>query len=290
MAPEEEVTAEEARVEQAVEDSEIAISVRGIRNSFGDQIVHEGLDLDVRKGEILGVVGGSGTGKSVLMRSIIGLQTPDAGEIHVFGESMIGRLDDEALAIRKRWGVLFQGGALFSTLTVAENVEVPIREYYPNIGAQLRDEIAAYKIRMTGLPPEAGPKYPAELSGGMKKRAGLARALALDPDLLFLDEPTAGLDPIGAAAFDDQTRKLQQTLGLTVFLITHDLDTLYSICDRVAVLADKKVIAVGTIDELLATDHPWIQEYFNGPRGRAATAAVDRTRSQTAQQPSDGRR
>jgi len=222
------------------------------------------------------VVGGSGTGKSVLMRSIIGLQTPDEGEVHVFGESMIGRLDDEALAIRKRWGVLFQGGALFSTLTVAENVEVPIREYYPNIGPTLRDEIAAYKIRMTGLPAEAGPKYPAELSGGMKKRAGLARALALDPDLLFLDEPTAGLDPIGAAAFDDQTRKLQQTLGLTVFLITHDLDTLYSICDRVAVLADRKVTAVGTIDELLATDHPWIQEYFNGPRGRAATAAVAR--------------
>ncbi|MEJ7932709.1 ATP-binding cassette domain-containing protein [Sphingobium sp. AN558] len=279
MAVSEEITPEDdARVDEAVERSEIAIAVRGLKNSFGDQVVHEGLDLDVRKGEILGVVGGSGTGKSVLMRSIIGLQTPVAGEVHVFGESMIGRLDDEALAIRKRWGVLFQGGALFSTLTVAENVEVPIREYYPNIDAQLRDEIAAYKIRMTGLPAEAGPKYPSELSGGMRKRAGLARALAIDPDLLFLDEPTAGLDPIGAAAFDQQTRQLQQTLGLTVFLITHDLDTLYSICDRVAVLADKKVIAVGTIDELLATDHGWIQEYFNGPRGRAATAAVSRER------------
>ncbi|WP_420143640.1 ABC transporter ATP-binding protein [Sphingobium sp.] len=290
----EEEIREEERVDAAVERGDIAISVRGLRNSFGDQIIHDGLDLDVRKGEILGVVGGSGTGKSVLMRTIIGLQTPDAGDIHVFGESMVGRLDDEALAIRKRWGVLFQGGALFSTLTVAENVEVPIREYYPNIGAELRDEIAAYKIRMTGLPTEAGPKYPAELSGGMKKRAGLARALALDPDLLFLDEPTAGLDPIGAAAFDDQTRKLQQTLGLTVFLITHDLDTLYSICDRVAVLADKKVTAVGTIDELLATDHPWIQEYFNGPRGRAATAAVSREKgrdhAEAAQGPSDGRR
>lgn len=267
MAEHEDIVAEEERIETVMEQSDIAISVRGIRNSFGDQVVHDGLDLDVRKGEIMGVVGGSGTGKSVLMRAIIGLQTPDEGEIHVFGESMIGRSDDEALAIRKRWGVLFQGGALFSTLTVAENVEVPIREYYPNIGAELRDEIAAYKIRMTGLPAEAGPKYPSELSGGMKKRAGLARALALDPDLLFLDEPTTGLDPIGAAAFDEQTRQLQQTLGLTVFLITHDLDTLYSICDRVAVLADKKVIAVGTIDELLATDHPWIQEYFNGPRG-----------------------
>ncbi|MFZ2997884.1 ABC transporter ATP-binding protein [Sphingobium sp.] len=293
MPPEDDM-AQEVRVEDAMEHSEIAISVRGVRNSFGDQIVHDNLDLDVRRGEIIGVVGGSGTGKSVLMRSIIGLQTPDAGSIEVFGESMIGREDGEALAIRKRWGVLFQGGALFSTLTVAENVEVPIREYYPNIGPQLRDEIAAYKIRLTGLPSEAGPKYPSELSGGMKKRAGLARALALDPDLLFLDEPTAGLDPIGAAAFDDQTRRLQETLGLTVFLITHDLDTLYSICDRVAVLADKKVIAVGTIDELLALDHPWIQEYFNGPRGRAATAAVsrekDREQNRAAQTPPDGRR
>jgi phospholipid/cholesterol/gamma-HCH transport system ATP-binding protein len=284
MTPEEEAALEaEQRLEEAVQSSDIAISVRGLRNSFGDQTVHEDLDLDVRKGEILGVVGGSGTGKSVLMRSIIGLQTPDAGEVNVFGESMIGRLDDdEAMAIRKRWGVLFQGGALFSTLTVAENVEVPLREYYPNIGAKLRDEIAAYKIRMTGLPNDAGPKYPSELSGGMKKRAGLARALALDPDLLFLDEPTAGLDPIGAAAFDEQTRQLQQTLGLTVFLITHDLDTLFSICDRVAVLADKKVIAVGTIEELLATDHPWIQEYFNGPRGRAAVAAQRKPKRELA--------
>lgn len=288
MTEEEQIEAEEARVNEAVQQSDIAISVRGLKTGFGDQVVHDNLDLDVRKGEILGVVGGSGTGKSVLMRAIIGLQTPIAGEVHVFGESMIGRLDDEALAIRKRWGVLFQGGALFSTLTVAENVEVPLREYYPNIGPQLRDEIAAYKIRMTGLPAEAGPKYPSELSGGMKKRAGLARALAIDPDLLFLDEPTAGLDPIGAASFDEQTRQLQQTLGLTIFLITHDLDTLYSICDRVAVLADKKVIAVGTIDELLATDHAWIQEYFNGPRGRAATAAIGRGKG--ADSAADGRR
>ncbi|WP_414711611.1 ABC transporter ATP-binding protein [Sphingobium sp. UBA5915] len=281
--------ADERRVDDAIAQDGVAIRVRGLRNSFGDQVVHEKLDLDVRKGEILGVVGGSGTGKSVLMRSIIGLQTPDEGDVRVFGEAMVGRLDDEALAVRKRWGVLFQGGALFSTLTVAENVEVPIREYYPNIGPKLREEIAAYKIRMTGLPVEAGPKYPAELSGGMRKRAGLARALALDPDLLFLDEPTAGLDPIGAAAFDDQTRRLQQTLGLTVFLITHDLDTLYSICDRVAVLADKKVIAVGTIEELLALDHPWIQEYFNGPRGRAATAAVEREKNKVASASPEGR-
>jgi phospholipid/cholesterol/gamma-HCH transport system ATP-binding protein len=260
----------------ADEGGDIAISVRGLRNSFGDQVVHENLDLDVRRGEILGVVGGSGTGKSVLMRSIIGLQKPDVGEISVFGEALSDQSEEEALALRKRWGVLFQGGALFSTLTVAENISVPLREFYPNIGPQLRDEIAAYKIRMTGLPADAGPKYPSELSGGMRKRAGLARALAIDPDLLFLDEPTAGLDPIGAAAFDAQTGQLQKILGLTVFLITHDLDTLYSICDRVAVIADKRVIAVGTIDELLATKHPWIQEYFNGPRGRAALSSQSR--------------
>ncbi|WP_374943435.1 ABC transporter ATP-binding protein [Sphingomonas sp.] len=248
------------------------IRVHGLSNAFGDQVVHENLDLEVRRGEILGVVGGSGTGKSVLMRSIIGLQTPVAGEVEVFGENTLGREATEAAEITKRWGVLFQGGALFSTLTVAENVQVPLREFYPDLPVSLLDEIASYKVVMTGLPGDAGPKFPAELSGGMRKRAGLARALALDPELLFLDEPTAGLDPIGAAAFDELTKSLQRTLGLTVFLITHDLDTLYAICDRVAVLADKKVIAVGTIDELLALDHPWIEEYFKGPRGRAAVA------------------
>ena len=255
--------------------AENIIQVRGLRNSFGEQVIHDGLDLDVRKGEILGVVGGSGTGKSVLMRTIIGLQTPDAGDITVFGEPTIGRDATEATEVRKRWGVLFQGGALFSTLTVAENVAVPLREFYRDLPQALMDEIASYKVVMTGLPADAGPKYPAELSGGMKKRAGLARALALDPELLFLDEPTAGLDPIGAAAFDQLIASLQKTLGLTVFLITHDLDTLYAICDRVAVLADRKVIAVGTIDELIALDHPWIEEYFKGPRGRAAIAAKD---------------
>jgi phospholipid/cholesterol/gamma-HCH transport system ATP-binding protein len=256
---------------------EIVICVEGLRNSFGDQIVHDSLDLEVRRGEILGVVGGSGTGKSVLMRSIIGLQAPDAGEIKVFGMHTAHLDAHEAIDVRKRWGVLFQGGALFSTLTVAENVQVPIKEFYPQIDQQLLNEISAYKVVMSGLEPDAGPKYPAELSGGMRKRAGLARALALDPELLFLDEPTAGLDPIGAAAFDELIRSLQHTLGLTVFLITHDLDTLYAICDRVAVLADKKVIAVGTIPELLALDHPWIQEYFNGPRGRAAVASAEKS-------------
>ena len=268
--------------------SDNIISVRGLKNAFGDSVVHEGLDLDVRRGEILGVVGGSGTGKSVLMRSIIGLQTPVAGEVTVFGEPNIGREETEATEIRKRWGVLFQGGALFSTLTVAENVEVPLREFYPDLSPALLAEIASYKVVMTGLPADAANKFPAELSGGMKKRAGLARALALDPELLFLDEPTAGLDPIGAAAFDDLTQSLQKTLGLTVFLITHDLDTLYAICDRVAVLADKKVIAVGTIDELIALDHPWIEEYFKGPRGRAAVATQEahaRADEEAAQHP-----
>lgn len=255
-------------------EDEPIIRVRGLKNGFGDQIVHEGLDLDVRRGEVLGVVGGSGTGKSVLMRSIIGLQTPLAGEIEVFGEPMVGRDEDEAKHVRRRWGVLFQGGALFSTLTVAENVEVPIREFFPGVDEELLREIAGYKILMSGLPAMAGAKYPAELSGGMKKRAGVARALSLDPELLFLDEPTAGLDPIGAAAFDQLIRELSDALGLTVFLITHDLDTLYAICDRVAVLADRKVIAVGTIPELLALDHKWIQDYFNGPRGRAASAGL----------------
>jgi phospholipid/cholesterol/gamma-HCH transport system ATP-binding protein len=257
------------------EDADPIIVVKGLSNSFGEAVIHDGLDLEVRRGEILGVVGGSGTGKSVLMRSIIGLQRPDAGEVTVFDEPMLDRNEAELQPIRKRWGILFQGAALFSTLTVAENVEVPLREFYPRLSEKLLDEIAAYKIVMVGLPADAGPKFPAELSGGMKKRAGIARALALDPELLFLDEPTAGLDPIGAAAFDQLVLDLKDRLGLTVFLITHDLDTLYAICDRVAVIADRKVIAVGTIPELLALDHQWIQEYFRGPRGRAAEEAVE---------------
>ena len=257
-------------VEQAHYDGTYPISIRGLTNRFGQQVIHEELDLDVRRGEILGIVGGSGTGKSVLMRSIIGLQMPDAGCIEVLGKDITGAEPDEVIGVRNRWGVLFQGGALFSTLTVAENVQVPLKQFYPELSQTLLDEIARYKVVLTGLPEDAVSKYPSELSGGMKKRAGLARALALDPELLFLDEPTAGLDPIGAAKFDDLLRELTDTLGLTVFLITHDLDSLYAICDRVAVLADKQVIAVGTIPELLETDHPWIQDYFNGPRSRAA--------------------
>ena len=270
-------------------DSEHPIVVTDLCSAFGDSQVHEGLSLTVNRGEILGVVGGSGTGKSVLMRAIIGLQTPVSGSIEVLGQEISHGLDGEAAnSIRRRWGVLFQGGALFSTLTVAENIEVPLKEFYPDIDPELLHEIAHFKVMLSGLPEDAASKYPSELSGGMRKRAGLARALALDPELLFLDEPTAGLDPIGAAAFDRLIRELQETLGLTVFLITHDLDTLHEICDRVAVLADKKVIAVGTIAELMRLDHPWIQQYFNGPRGRAALAgktgmmAMDKSRKHRA--------
>lgn len=236
--------------------------------------MHDGLDLDVYRGEILGVVGGSGTGKSVLMRAIIGLQQPEAGDIRIFGADPTTLDDDGAKALRQRWGVLFQNGALFTSLTVAENIQVPLREYY-DLPAALMDEIAAYKISMVGLPREAGAKYPSELSGGMRKRSGLARSLALDPALLFLDEPTAGLDPIGAAAFDSLVKELRDALGLTVFLITHDLDTLFAICDRVAVLADRKVLVTAPITELLTYDHPWVQEYFNGPRARAAQHSLD---------------
>ena len=256
-------------------DGEFPIEIRGLRNSFGEQVIHEDLSMTVNRGEILGVVGGSGTGKSVLMRSIIGLQMPDEGEVRVFGKDTVGAEPGEEAAVRSRWGVLFQGGALFSTLTVAENVEVPLKQFYPELDAELRHEIARYKVVMSGLPEEAAAKYPSELSGGMKKRAGLARALALDPELLFLDEPTAGLDPIGAAAFDELIRTLQQALGLTVFLITHDLDTLYAICDRVAVLADKRVLIAAPLPEVEAFDHPWVQDYFHGPRGRAAQAAKE---------------
>lgn len=259
------------------------IHVRHLYNSFDTQSIHENLNLSMKRGEILGVVGGSGAGKSVLMRSIIGLHTADSGDVHILGEHVFGkgathrprslarrRVNYIGSEIRRKWGVLFQGGALFSTLTVSENIQVPLREFYPHFNKKLCEEIAQYKIRLSGLPSEAAYKYPAELSGGMKKRAGLARALALDPELLFLDEPTAGLDPIGAAQFDNLIRELQETLGLSVFLITHDLDTLYAICDRVAVLADKHLVANAKIDELLAIDHPWINEYFMGPRGRAA--------------------
>ncbi|MBB3813617.1 phospholipid/cholesterol/gamma-HCH transport system ATP-binding protein [Xanthomonas arboricola] len=259
--------------EAEADDDQLAISVRGLTNRFGNQVVHEDLDLDVRRGEILGVVGGSGTGKSVLMRSILGLREPDAGSIQVLGaDARSGRFADRQ-HITRNTGVLFQDGALFSSMTVGENVQVPLKEHHGEFPERWYFELALLKIKLAGLPADALDKLPSQLSGGMRKRAGLARALALDPPLLFLDEPTAGLDPIGAAAFDRLIRTLQQALGLTVFLITHDLDTLYAICDRIAVLADHKVIANAPLAEIEQVDHPWIQEYFHGPRARAARAA-----------------
>lgn len=248
--------------------NDVIIRVRGVVNRFGPETVHDGLDLDVFRGEVLGVVGGSGTGKSVLLRTVVGLNRPQAGRIEVFGHDLLAMGERERRAIEQRWGVLFQDGALFSSLTVAQNIEVPLKEYY-EMPDSLMAEIAACKIGMVGLPEEAGDKYPAQLSGGMRKRAGLARALALDPEILFLDEPTAGLDPIAAAEFDHLIRDLQSSLGLTVFMVTHDLDSLFAICDRVAVLVDRK-IRIGTLDQLLQDDHPWIRAYFHGPRGRVA--------------------
>jgi len=256
------------------EDAATIIHIAGLVTRFGPQTVHDGVDLDVRRGEILGIVGGSGTGKSVLMRCIIGLIRPAAGTIEVFGQDIRKLGDAGWRALRRRWGVLFQDGALFSSLTVAQNVEAPLKEH-SKLPADLRREIADLKISLVGLPPEAANKYPSELSGGMRKRAGLARALALDPEIVFLDEPTAGLDPIGAAAFDQLIGRLQRSLGLTVVMVTHDLDSLYAICDRIAVLIDKRV-KVGTIESLMREDIPWIQDYFKGPRGRAAAQTAER--------------
>lgn len=245
-----------------------AIRARGITIGFGEKIILENLDLDVRRGEVLGFVGGSGTGKSVLTRAILGLVQQRAGTIEVFGQDLAGLDVEQHRTMERRWGVLFQHGALFSGLTVLQNIQVPMREYL-NISQGLMDELAMLKIRMVGLHPDAADKYPSELSGGMIKRAALARALALDPEIVFLDEPTSGLDPIGAAEFDELIRTLQKTLGLTVYMVTHDLDSLYSICDRIAALADKRIVAEGTLDEILNVPHPWVQSYFHGARARA---------------------
>ena len=253
-------------------ERDVIISVRDLRNQFGSQIIHDHLDLDIYRGEVLGIVGGSGTGKSVLLRTILGLNRARTGRIEIFGKARGEMTPEEERAVERRWGVLFQDGALFSSLTVAQNIQVALKEHL-HLPQKLMDEIAALKIGLVGLPPEAGPKFPSELSGGMRKRAGLARALALDPEIVFLDEPTAGLDPIGASAFDELIGNLQATLGLTVFMVTHDLDSLYAICDRIAVLAEKRVLVTGTIDEMMGQEHPWIREYFHGPRGRAAVAA-----------------
>ena len=249
------------------------IQVRELCNRFGSQVIHENLDLDVMTGEILGVVGGSGTGKTVLLRTIVGLNRPTSGHIRVFGQDIQELSAGDRSLIEQRLGVLFQGGALFSSLNLQENVAVPLIEH-AGLSRPDAEHLARVKLALTGLPPEAALKYPAELSGGMVKRAALARALALDPEILFLDEPTAGLDPIGAAAFDRLILTLRDALGFTVFLVTHDLDTLYATCDRIAVLAKKRVLVADRLERVATIDDPWIQDYFNGPRGRAASSAT----------------
>jgi phospholipid/cholesterol/gamma-HCH transport system ATP-binding protein len=249
------------------------IEVRGLLSQFGDRTIHENLDLDIERGEVLGVVGGSGTGKTVLLNTIIGLKEPEGGTVSILGHDRATLTKAQEADIERRTGILFQQGALFSSLTVLDNVASPLVEH-THLSRNVIRELAEMKIAMVGLGPESHHLKPAELSGGMRKRVGLARALALDPELLFLDEPTAGLDPIGAAAFDDLIRQLSNDLGLTVFMITHDLDSLYAITDKVAVLADKRVVAKATVQDLEKSDHPWIREYFLGPRGRAVHKAA----------------
>lgn len=252
------------------EDLAPIISVQGLAKKFGDQQIWDNLNLEVQRGEIIGIVGGSGQGKSVLLRVITGLVSPDKGTISVFGRNVRELNRDEKIDMESRWGVLFQDGALFSALTVLQNIQVPMREHL-DLPQSIMDDLAYLKLAMVGLPPTAADKFPSELSGGMRKRAGLARALSLDPEIVFLDEPTAGLDPIGASAFDQLIRKLQQTLDLTVYMVTHDLDTIFTVCDRVAVLADKKIVRTGTPEELRSRPlHPWIEDYFCGERARAA--------------------
>lgn len=247
------------------------ISVRKLVNRFGQQVVHDGVNLDVMPGEVLGIVGGSGSGKSVLLRTMLGLQRPWGGQVLIEGRDITCMTEAELLSVKRRYGVTFQHGALFSSLTVAENIQLPIREYF-DASPEALAALTELRLRMVGLPVDAGAKLPSQLSGGMVKRAALARALALDPALLFLDEPTAGLDPISAASFDELVSYLHRGLKLTVVMITHDLDTLLATCSRVAVLVDRKIV-VDTLDGIMNNPHPWIQEYFHGPRARAAQAA-----------------
>ena len=258
----------------AGEKREAVLSVRDLTVGFGDHVVLDNLNLEVLRGEILGFVGASGTGKSVLMRTVLRLLPKRSGTIEILGADYDKMGEAERIALDMRLGVLFQHGALFSALTVRENIQVPMREYL-DLPQDLMDELARLKIELVGLAPEAAEKYPSELSGGMIKRAALARALALDPDLVFLDEPTSGLDPIGAAEFDELIAKLRDTLGLTVYMVTHDLDSLFSVCDRIAVLGNKRVLVEGTIEDMLACDEPWVKSYFRGKRARAIVREQD---------------
>mgnify|MGYP000684078379 CR=1 FL=1 len=252
---------------------DVVIRGRGLTVGFGETNILENLDVDVYRGEVLGVVGGSGTGKSVLLRTLVGLLPRRAGTIEMFGTDIDSASTAARKAVERRWGILFQQGALFSSLTVKQNIQVPMREHL-HLDASLMDELAELKIAMVGLAADAADKYPSELSGGMIKRAALARALALDPDLVFLDEPTSGLDPIGAAAFDDLISKLRETLGLTVFMVTHDLDSLFSICDRIAALGKKRIMVAGDLESVMDYPDPWIKEYFHGKRARATAAGM----------------
>ena len=249
------------------QEADILLSVHGVTVGFGDKIVLENLSLDVHRGEILGFVGASGTGKSVLLRTVLGLTPKRAGTIRLFGHDVEALDDEDRMLVDMRLGVLFQHGALFSALTVRENIQVPMREYL-DLPPALMDELAMLKLELVGLPADAADKLPWQLSGGMIKRAGLARALALDPDIVFLDEPTSGLDPIGAAEFDDLVAKLRDTMGLTVYMVTHDLDSLFSVCDRIAVLGQKKVLVEGAIEDMMEVEDPWVKSYFRGKRAR----------------------
>lgn len=267
------MTQEAALNVQQDEAQDIVLSARDITVAFGDKVILDGLSLSIRRGEILGFVGASGSGKSVLLRTILGLNKKQSGTIRLFGVDVDKADDAERLRIDMRLGVLFQHGALFSALTVLENVQVPMREYL-DLPKPLMDELAMLKVELVGLPPDAGRKFPSELSGGMIKRAALARALALDPDIVFLDEPTSGLDPIGAADFDELVVKLRDTMGLTVYMVTHDLDSLFTACDRIAVLGRKKVLVEGTIDDMLKSEEPWVKAYFRGKRARQLDLAA----------------